>query len=56
MFPESAGSFQGETIMEYKYKPPKEAMETRTEKLELVFRVNPGITDNMVLVFIYSER
>ncbi|WAR24366.1 CTP5A-like protein [Mya arenaria] len=53
---EASGYFQGESILQYKYTPPKEALETRTERLELVFRVNPGATENMVLVFIYSER
>ncbi|KAH3733319.1 hypothetical protein DPMN_039745, partial [Dreissena polymorpha] len=53
---EASGYFTGESILQYNYKPPKEAEETRTERLELVFRVNQEITQNMILVFIYSER
>ncbi|XP_053393740.1 axotactin-like isoform X2 [Mercenaria mercenaria] len=53
---EASGYFQGESILQYKYNPPKEAKETRTERLELIFQVSKETSENMLLVFIYSQR
>ncbi|KAL4235944.1 hypothetical protein ACF0H5_004332 [Mactra antiquata] len=53
---ESAGLFGGQSILQYKYTPEKEAQETNSERLELIFKVNKGATKNMVLAFIFSER
>ncbi|XP_060552945.1 axotactin-like isoform X2 [Ruditapes philippinarum] len=53
---EASGYFQGDSILQYKYDPPKAAIETRTERLELIFQVPEGTTEKMLLVFIFSER
>ena len=48
--------FLGQSILQYKYNPQFEAAQTTTEQLELVFQVDQGATNNMILVFIVSER
>lgn len=53
---EASGYFEGDSILQYKYDPPKEAEETRTERLELIFQVDKATSENMILVFIYSQR
>ena len=56
LFIEASGLFSGKSILQFMYDPPKEALETRTERLELIFQVNRNVKQNMVLLFIYSER
>ena len=46
----------GQSILQYKYNPQFEASQTTTEQLELIFQVDKGATNNMILVFIVSER
>ena len=56
LYLEASGLFLGESILQYKYNPQFEAAQTTTEQLELVFQVDRGATNNMILVFIVSER